>query len=73
MPFVDIKVIEGVFTHDEKREAVERVSETLLQTWGEGLRKSTHVIITETPSGEWAVGGRALTADDVKEEMLSNS
>jgi 4-oxalocrotonate tautomerase len=73
MPFVDIKVIEDVFTHDEKREAVQRVSEALLQTWGEGIRDATHVVITETPSGEWAVGGRALTADDVKQGMLSKS
>ena len=73
MPFVDIKVIEGVFSHDEKREAVERVTEALLDTWGEGLRKSTHVVISETPSGEWAVGGRALTTDDVNTEMRSKS
>ena len=73
MPFVDIKVIADVFSHDEKREAVERVSETLLDTWGEGMRKATHVVITETPSGEWAVGGRPLTADDVRQEMRSSS
>jgi 4-oxalocrotonate tautomerase len=73
MPFVDIKVIEGVFSHDEKREAVERVTETLLDTWGEGLRKSTHVVISETPTGEWAVGRRALSADDVKQQMRSMS
>ena len=73
MPFVDIKVIEGVFTHDEKRQAVQNVAETLLDTWGEGMRDSMHVVITETPSGEWAVGGRPLTSDDVKEEMRGGS
>ena len=71
MPFVDIRVIENVFTHEEKREAVERVSETLFDVWGEGIRKATHVVITETPDGEWAVGGRALSADDVNEQMRS--
>lgn len=73
MPFIDIKVIEGVFTHDEKREAVERVSETLVETWGEGMRNATHVAISESPSGEWAVGGKALSADDVKKNMRSGS
>jgi 4-oxalocrotonate tautomerase len=38
MPFVEIKVIEGVFTHDEKREMVERISEALIDIEGEGLR-----------------------------------
>ncbi len=73
MPVVDIKVIEGVFSHEEKREAVEKISEALFETWGEGLRNATHVIISETPSGEWAVGGKALTADDVNEGMRTGS
>lgn len=71
MPFVDIKVIEDVFTPEEKRDAIERVSEALFEAWGEGLRKSTHVAITETPSGEWAIGGKTLTADDVNAQMRS--
>jgi 4-oxalocrotonate tautomerase len=71
MPFIEIKVIEGVFTHDEKREIVERVSETLIDIEGEGLRGSTHTVITETPSGEWAIGGRAFTAEDVKEKRVT--
>ena len=66
MPFIDIKVIEGVFTPEEKREMVERVSEALIAVEGEALRPHTHVAITETASGEWAVGGEAKTADDVK-------
>ena len=66
MPFIDIKVIEGVFTPEEKREMVERVSEAVIAVEGETLRPLTHAAITETPSGEWAVGGEAKTADDVK-------
>lgn len=45
---------------------VERVSEALIDVEGEGLRESTHAVITETPSGEWAIGGRALSAEDVR-------
>lgn len=66
MPFIDIKVIEGAFTAAEKREMVERVSEAVIAVEGEGLRASTHTAITETPSGEWAIGGKALSAEDVK-------
>jgi 4-oxalocrotonate tautomerase len=66
MPFIDIKVIEGVFTPEEKREMVERVSEAVIAVEGEALRPLTHAAITETPSGEWALGGQAKTADDVK-------
>ena len=66
MPFIDIKVIQGVFTPEEKRELVERVSETVIEVEGEALRPYTTTAITETPSGEWAVGGQLFTADEVK-------
>jgi 4-oxalocrotonate tautomerase len=66
MPFIDIKVIQGVFTPEEKRELVERVSEAAIAVEGEALRPYTVTALTETPSGEWAVGGQTLAADDVK-------
>ena len=66
MPFIDIRVIEGVFTPDEQRELIERVSEAVIAVEGEGLRASTHTVVTETPNGSWAIGGRAMTATDVK-------
>jgi 4-oxalocrotonate tautomerase len=66
MPFIDIKVIQGVFSPEEKRELVKRVSEAAIAVEGEALRPFTVTAITETPSGEWAVGGQSYTADDVK-------
>jgi 4-oxalocrotonate tautomerase len=66
MPFIDIKVIQGAFTSKEKRELVERVSEAAIAVEGEALRPYTVTALTETPSGEWAVGGQTLTADEVK-------
>lgn len=38
-----------------------------------GLRDTTHVAITETPSGERAVGGQPLTAEHVKQKRTSGS
>jgi 4-oxalocrotonate tautomerase len=72
MPFVDIRLVKGVFTHDEKREMVERVSEALIGVEGEGLRQSTHVVITETPDGEWAIGGNPMTADSIKKKRSAS-
>jgi 4-oxalocrotonate tautomerase len=66
MPFIDIKVIEGAFTAEEKRELVESVSEAVIAIEGEALRPLTHTVVTESPSGGWAIGGKALTAEDVK-------
>ena len=66
MPVVEIKVIEGVFTHEEKRRLVEGLSEALIEIAGEPMRQSTHAFITETPSAEWAVGGAAKKAEDIR-------
>jgi 4-oxalocrotonate tautomerase len=66
MPFIDIKVIEGVFTPEEQRELVERVSEAVIAVEGEALRPFTHAAVTETPSGSWAIGGEAKAAADVR-------
>jgi 4-oxalocrotonate tautomerase len=65
MPVVEVKVIEGVFTHEEKRRIVERLSETLIELTGEQMRPVTHTFITETPSGEWAIGSTAKYAEDI--------
>lgn len=66
MPFIDIKVIAGTFSSEEKRRLVENVSEAVIAIEGEALRPATHVVITETPSGGWAIGGKALTAEDIQ-------
>ncbi|HET6571770.1 MAG TPA: tautomerase family protein [Solirubrobacterales bacterium] len=66
MPFIDIRVIEGAFSPEEKREMVERVSEAVVAVEGEPLRPSTHTVITETPSGEWAIGGQPFSAEDIR-------
>ena len=73
MPFVDIRVIAGAFTPEEKRQLVENVSEAVIAVEGEALRPSTHVVITETPSGEWAIGGKTLTAEDVRAKRGSGA
>lgn len=68
MPFIDIKVIAGVFTPEEMQRMVESVSEAVIAVEGEALRAATHVVVTETPSGAWAIGGKALTAEEVQEK-----
>jgi len=71
MPLATIKVIEGVFTADEKRQMIEKVSEALTSVEGESLREKTVVLLEEVKSGDWAIGGQTLTADDVKQLRAS--
>ena len=66
MPLVDIQVIEGVFDTDQKRRMIEEVTETMVGIEGEALRGVTWVRVQEIASGAWGIGGKAMTAADVK-------
>lgn len=66
MPLANIKVINGVFSDAEKQQMIQNVTEALIEVEGEGLREQTVVIVEETKSGDWGVGGRALSTDIVK-------
>lgn len=62
MPLVDIQRIEGVFDNDPKRRMIEEVTETMVGIEGEAMRSVTWVRVQEIASGEWGVGGKAMTA-----------
>ncbi len=66
MSLVDIQVIAGVFTPEQKREMIEKVTETMVGIEGEAMRQVTWVRVHELASGEWGIGGKALTAADLK-------
>ena len=65
MPLVTVKLIEGVFTPTQKQEMIRKLTETMVSIEGENMRPVTWVV-EEVKSGEWGVGGRSLTAEDVK-------
>ena len=66
MPLVTIKGIEGVFSPEQKRDVIERVTEAMVAVEGEALRPYTFVIFEEVKSGDWGIGGKTLEATDVK-------
>ncbi len=72
MPLATVKVIEGVFTDVEKEQLIEKVTEAIIAVEGEPLRDKTVVIVEETRSGDWGVGGHALTTDAVKQLRASS-
>ncbi|TVO67051.1 tautomerase family protein [Denitromonas ohlonensis] len=66
MPLVDIHVIEGVFSPEQKKDMIAKVTDTMVGIEGENLRGVTWVRVLEVASGSWGIGGQALTAADVK-------
>ena len=66
MPLVNVKLVEGVFDDVQKHEIIERVTDALVEIEGEHMRPVTWVIVEEVKSGDWGIGGRGMTTDDVK-------
>jgi 4-oxalocrotonate tautomerase len=66
MPFVNVKVIEGVFSTDQKQDIVRKVTDAMVAVEGENMRPVTWVVVEEVASGDWGVGGNPLYAADVK-------
>ncbi|NVJ97255.1 MAG: tautomerase family protein [Alphaproteobacteria bacterium] len=65
MPLVTIDVIKNVFSEDQKRDLIERVTDAMISVEGEAMRPVTWVRIQEVNEGEWAIGGQPLRASDV--------
>jgi len=63
---VTVKVIEGVFTSEQKREMIHKITETMVEIEGENLRPVTWVLVEEVRSGDWGIAGNGLTTADVK-------
>ena len=67
MPLINVKLIEDVFTSEQKRQIVERLTDAMVSIEGENMRGVTWVVVEEVRSGDWGIGGRALTTEDVRE------
>jgi 4-oxalocrotonate tautomerase len=65
MPLIEVKAIEKVFTPEQKSQIITKLTDALVSIEGEQLRPFTVVLIEETRSGDWAVGGKQLTTEAV--------
>jgi 4-oxalocrotonate tautomerase len=66
MPLVQVKLIEGVFSDAQKQEMIRKLTDAMVSIEGENMRDVTWVIIEEVKGGNWAIGGKAPTAADIK-------
>jgi 4-oxalocrotonate tautomerase len=66
MPFINVKLLEGVFTSAQKQEMIRKLTDTMVAIEGEHMRPVTWVVIEEVKSGEWGIGGNPLSTSDVK-------
>ena len=66
MPLIQVKLIENVFTADQKQQIVRRLTDALVEIEGENMRPVTWCVVEEVKSGDWGIAGNPLTTQDVQ-------
>lgn len=66
MPIIQVKLIEDVFTPQQKQEMISKLTDAMVSIEGERLRKVTFVVIEDVKSGDWGIGGQPITTEVVK-------
>ena len=66
MPLVNVRVIEGVFTSEQKQDMIASITDAMVAIEGENLRGVTWVVVEEVHSGDWGIGGKGLTTSDIQ-------
>ncbi len=66
MPFVNVKLIEGVFSPLQKQDLIRKLTDAMVEVEGEAMRSVTWVTLEEVKSGDWGIAGNVLTTADVK-------
>ena len=57
MPLIQVRVIKDVFSKDQKRQIIKKLTDAMVSIeW---------VTVEEVESGDWGIGGNALTTSDV--------
>ena len=66
MPLIEVSLIEDVFTPEQKREVIAKLTDAMVSIEGEHLRPVTWCVVREVGSGDWGIAGNALTTADVR-------
>jgi 4-oxalocrotonate tautomerase len=68
MPFINIKVLKGALTNEQKADMIKRVSETVAEIEAsphpkDNLVPYTWCVIDEVEFENWGIGGNAVTPE----------
>jgi 4-oxalocrotonate tautomerase len=66
MPLINVKVIEGVFSGEQKARIIRDLTNAMVEIEGEGMRSVTWTVVEEVRSGDWGIAGRPLSTADVR-------
>jgi 4-oxalocrotonate tautomerase len=61
MPLIEVTLLKGVFDESQKRQIVQRLTDTVTDLKGEKVRPSTIVLVEEVESGPRSLAGSTLS------------
>jgi 4-oxalocrotonate tautomerase len=67
MPIVNVKVLAGAFSDEQKHAMIDEITNALTRIGGDGIRPSVHVLVEDIASGMWGIGGTRLTTEEIME------
>ena len=74
MPFVNVKLVEGVFSPEEKHEMAKALTDVMVRFEGsEAFREVVWVLIEELHPDGWHIGGRPFAGPKSLMESLERS
>ena len=74
MPFVTIKLIDGVFTADQKHEMAAAITDVMVKFEGsEAFREVVWVLIEELHTDGWHIGGKPFAGPKTLMDTLERS
>ena len=65
MPLIQVRVIKDVFNKEQKGQIISKLTDAMVSIEGENMRGVTWCVVEEVESGDWGIGGNALTTADV--------
>lgn len=74
MPFVNVKLVDGVFSTEEKHELAKALTDVMVRFEGsEAFREVVWVLIEELHTDGWHIGGRPFAGPKSLMATLGNS
>lgn len=71
MPIINVKLVEGAFRPEQKRELLSKLTDAVEGVYP-GLRDVTFVTIEEVKDGDWGIGGQSITSEKVAAHAEKN-
>jgi 4-oxalocrotonate tautomerase len=71
VPFIDVKVMEGVLSTEQKQKIAQGFTDVFADVAGSPARLVTWVVIQDVASGQWTMSGDPITTERVKQLLRS--